>query len=429
MPDIPLKDEEKQKLEVVSSLLQRNLTNGQAAKKLGLSIRQIQRLKLEVKKHGHLALIHKLKGKPSNHKLSQDNKMKAISLVKEKYVDFHPTLASEKLEEYHSLYIKPETLRLWMIEEGLWKARKQKRPDYHSWRERREYFGELQQFDGSYHFWFEERLLDEEGFPQETCLLASIDDATGKITHAKFDLNESVVAVFNFWLEYVKTLGKPAGIYLDKFSTYKINHKNATDNFELITQFQKAMRALGIEVINANSPEAKGRVERLFGTLQDRLVKELRLANINSITEANLFLRRNFIPKFNLKFSVLAAKDGDVHRALSWKEKLNLRSIFSIKHTRRVNLDYTIQFKNHFYQLEQIQPITIRPKEKILIEERLSGTIHLKHKGKYLNYFILPSKPRKITEQPAIITSHPLNWKPPPNHPWRRYKQKLTLKG
>ena len=413
MPDIPLNDKEKQKLGVITSLLERKLTNGQAARKLCLSIRQIQRLKLEVKKHGHLALIHKLKGKPSNHKMSQHHKVKAISLVKERYFDFHPTLASEKLEEYHNLHIQPETLRLWMIEEGLWRARKQKRPDYHSWRQRREYFGELQQFDGSYHFWFEKRLLNEQGFPQEVCLLASIDDATGKITHAKFDLNESVVAVFNFWLEYVKTLGKPVTIYLDKFSTYKINYRNATDNSELITQFQKAMKLLSIEIINANSPEAKGRVERLFGTLQDRLVKELRLTGISSITEANLFLKTSFVPKFNNKFSVLAAKEGNVHRTLSWKEKVNLKSTFSIKSQRRVNSDFTIQFKNHFYQLEEIQPVTLRPKEKILVEEWLNGTIHLKHKDKYLNYFTLPEKPKKITKQPAILTNHPLNWKPP----------------
>jgi len=370
-----------------------------------------------------LALIHKLKGKPSNHKLNQTTRIRILNLVKERYLDFHPTLASEKLEEYHQLLINPETLRLWMIEDGLWKVKKQKDVDYHAWRERKEYFGELQQFDGSYHLWFEERLLDEYGFPMEVCLLASIDDATGKITHAKFDFNESVVAVFNFWIEYVKNLGKPLGIYLDKFSTYKINHKMAVDNFELMTQFQKAMKLLSIEVINAHSPQAKGRVERLFGTLQDRLVKELRLANISSITEANLFLKE-FIPKFNTRFSVTPTKKGNVHRELTQKEKIQLKSIFSIKSTRRINSDFTIQFKNHFYQLEEIQPVTLRPKEKVLVEEWLNKTIHFKFKGRYLKAFILPERPRRVSKQPVILTTHPLNWKPPPNHPWRRYKNK-----
>ena len=425
MPDIPLKEEGKQKLEVITSLLDGKITNGGAAKKLGLSIRQVQRLKIEVRRDGHLAIIHKLKGKPSNHKLNQDVKEKALFLVEEKYADFHPTLASEKLEEYHQLYIKPETLRLWMIEEGLWKAHKQKKSNYHSWRQRKDYFGELGQFDGSYHLWFEGRLLDEYGNPQEVCLLASIDDATGKITHAKFDFHEGVMPVFNFWMEYVKTLGKPSGIYLDKFSTYKINHKNAVDNSELITQFQKAMKILDIELISANSPEAKGRVERLFGTLQDRLVKELRLNNINSIKEGNRFLKEVFIPKFNSRFSVLPAKEGDIHRALTRNERIKLKSIFSIKSQRRVNFDYTIQFKNHFYQLEQIQPTTLRPKEQILVEEWLDGTIHLKFKGYDLKYFLLPEKPKKLFRQPVIITNHPLNWKPPPNHPWRRYRNKI----
>lgn len=422
MSDIPLKEGEKQKFEIITSVLNKKITNGQAAKKLGLSIRQIQRLKIEVRNHGSAALIHHLKGKPSNHKLYQAVKLEALSLVKEKYSDFKPKFASEKLEENHQLIIHPETLRLWMIEENLWKVKKYKHPEYHAWRERKEYFGELQQFDGSYHLWFEERLADEYGNPQEVCLLASIDDATGKITHAKFDFNEGVVAVFNFWMEYLLILGKPVGIYLDKFSTYKINHKSAVDNLGLMTQFQKAMKLLSIEVINANSPEAKGRVERLFGTLQDRLVKELRLANIKTIKDGNKFLKEIFIPKFNAKFSVLAEKEGDVHRQLIQKEERSLKSIFSIKSTRRINSDYTIQFKNHFYQLGEIQPITIRPKDKVSIEEWLNKTIHFKFKEFNLKYFLLPEKPKKVYRQPAILTNHPLNWKPPPDHPWRLFK-------
>ncbi|MDO8570149.1 MAG: ISNCY family transposase [Candidatus Daviesbacteria bacterium] len=422
MPDIPLKEEEKQKLEVIINLLDRKITNGEAAKKLRLSIRHIQRLKLEVRKHGVEALVHHLKGKPSNHKLNQIVKGEALSLIEEKYSDFHPTLASEKLEEYHNLYINPETLRLWMIEKMLWKGRKQRKIHYHAWRERKDYFGDLEQFDGSYHFWFEDRLLDEYGNPKEVCLLASIDDATGKVTHALFDFNEGVVAVFNFWKAYVLTLGKPLSIYLDKFSTYKLNHKSAVDNSDLMTQFQKAMKLLDIQVINANSPEAKGRVERLFGTLQDRLVKELRLAGISTIKDGNKFLKDIFIPKFNNRFSVIPAKDGNVHRQLTQQEKRNLKSIFSVKSTRRVNSDYTIQFKNHFYQLEEIQPATIRTKEKILVEEHLDETIHFRFKEHYLKCFILPKRPRKILRQPAILTTHPLNWKPPPDHPWRSFK-------
>jgi len=181
----------------------------------------------------------------------------------------------------------------------------------------------------------------------------------------------------------------------------------------------KTMKVLGVEVINANSPEAKGRVERLFQTLQDRLVKELRLHNINSVAEANLFLKE-FLLKFNSRFSVHPAKDGNVHRILTQKEKASLKSIFSIKSTRRINSDFTIQFKNHFYQLEEIQPATIRPKETVLVEEWLDKTIHFRLREYYLKCFILPERPKKVFRQPAILTNHPLNWKPSGNHPWRK---------
>lgn len=419
MPD--LSSEEKQKLSVITSLLDKKITNGAAAKRLGLTVRHIQRLKAGIKKHGVSAIIHHLKGKPSNHKLNQEVRLTALSLVKKEYSDFKPKFASEKLKENHQLVINPETLRLWLIKDGLWKARKQKDVDYHAWRERKEYFGELQQFDGSYHLWFESRLLDELGNPQEVCLLASIDDATGQITHAVFDFNEGIIPVFNFWLQYVKTQGKPLGIYLDKFSTYKINHKSAVDNSELMTQFQKSMKLLGIQVINANSPQAKGRIERLFGTLQDRLVKELRLSGIVTIKDGNKFLKE-FIPKFNDRFSVYPTKDGNVHRQLTRQERVQLKSIFSIKSQRRINSDFTIQFKNNFYQLEEIQPTTVRPEDKVVTEEWLDRTIHFRFKEHDLKYFVLPEKPKKIFRQPVILTNHPLNWKPPSDHPWRKFK-------
>ncbi len=422
MADILLTQAQEQKLATIKSVINEQLTNGQAAKKLGLSIRQLQRLKVSVQRSGASAVIHKLKGKLGNHHIDEQVKRRLIEQIRLKYSDFRPKFATEKLQEEYPVNVTSQTIRVWMSEEGLWKLHKQKKPEYHSWRERKDYFGELEQFDGSYHLWFEQRLLDELGNPMEVCLLASIDDATGKITHAYFDFNEGVVAVFNFWLEYVKTQGKPLGIYLDKFSTYKINHKSAVDNSELMTQFQKAMKLLDIEVINANSPQAKGRIERLFGTLQDRLIKELRLLGINTIKDGNKFLKEVFISKFNARFSVISQKQGDVHMELTPKEKRSLKSIFSIKSQRRINFDFTIQFKNHFYQLAEIQPTTIRPKDKILVEVWLDKTIHFRFKEHYLKCFILPEKPKKVFRQPVILTNHPLNWKPPSDHPWRKFK-------
>jgi hypothetical protein len=421
MSDIPLTQAEQQKLAVISSLINKKITNSAAARKLGFSVRQVQRLKAGVRKNGVQSVIHKLKGRLGNHHFDLNIKQQVLKEIKQKYPDFKPKFAAEKILEKNKLSITSQTIRVWMSEEGLWKPHKQKQPEYHAWRERREYFGELEQFDGSYHYWFERRLLDETGDSQEACLLASIDDATGKITHALFDFNEGVVPVFNFWKKYLTNSGKPLGIYLDKYSTYKINHKNAVDNSELLTQFEKAMHSLNIRVITANSPQAKGRIERLFGTLQDRLVKELRLNNINTIEEGNKFLKI-FVPKFNNQFSVVATKPEDMHRPLTRQEKINLSSTFSIKEIRRVNHDYTIQFKNNFYQLEQIQPVTIRPLEKITTEQRLDNSLKFSFKGKYLKYFLLPQKPKKQKHQtaPAVLTTHKPNWKPPKNHPWRK---------
>lgn len=418
--------EEQYKFDVITKVLKKEIKPGMAAKLLGISSRQVRRLKNKVKKEGINAIVHKLKGKCSNHSINSSIKEKALNFIRQTYSDFKPTFATEKLEECHQIKISYGTTRLWMIKEGLWKTHKQKKTgEYRSWRPRKEYFGEMEQFDGSYHLWFKNRYLDKEGYPIEVCLLASIDDATGKITKAEFAENEGVAAVFNFWKEYVLSIGKPLNVYLDKFSTYKINHKSAVDNHEFMTQFQRAMFTLGINLISAHSAEAKGRVERLFGTLQDRLVKEMRLANINNPKDGNMFLKEVFVPKFNIKFAVEASKEGDVHKVLSEIDKKNLNRIFSVQSKRRVNNDFTIQFKNRWYQLTELQPTTVRAKDIILVEEWLDETMHVSFRGKYLNFSVLPEKPPKIKQLPLILTTHKLNWKPPQNHPWRQnYKPK-----
>ena len=414
-----LTSEEKYKLEIIHKAIERKLTNAQAAKILSVTDRQIRRIKASVRKEGEKAVVHKLKNKVSNNS-QKSLKEKALEIVKEKYFDFKPSFASEKLLENHCLKVQPETLRLWMTQENLWKVKKQRKTKLFSFRQRKEYFGEMQQFDGSFHKWFEDRTLDSDGYPLEVCLLASIDDATSQITGALFALNEGVFPVFSFWRKYLKINGKPISIYLDKYSTYKVNHKNAVDNFELLTQFERATKQLDIKLIRANTPQAKGRVERLFGTLQDRLTKELRLANINSIDKANEFLKI-FVPKFNKQFSILPAKKGNLHRVLNYHEEKALNSIFSVKSERIINNDFTIQFKNRFYQLKEIQPVTIRQKEKIIVEEHVNGKVKFVFKQKYLNYFQITKRPEKVKASPAVLTTHKTNWKPPPDHPWRKF--------
>lgn len=422
MPDkLTITEKEQFKLTIINKAITHEITNLQAAKKLQLSLRQVKRLKQQIKLRGDMAIVHKLKGKQSNHHIAVLLKTKAIEIIRNSYADFKPILAAEKLQELHRITLTAQTVRIWMTQAGIWKPRRKKKiGEYRSWRPRKEHFGELEQFDGSYHYWFEDRFVDQQGNPIEVCLLAAIDDAKGEITKACFAANEGVTAVFTFCKAYVEELGKPGNIYLDKFSTYKINHKSAVDNSELMTQFQRAMQDLGINPIPANSPQAKGRIERLFKTLQDRLIKEMRLAKINNPEEGNKFLKEIFIPKFNKRFGVIPAKAGNVHEPPSATDKKNLNRIFSIQSTRRVYNDFTLRFKNNWYQLEEVQPVTLRAKEKVLIEEWLDGTIHLSYKGKYLKYFILPGRPKKQTKNPIILTTHRLNYKPPQNHPWRR---------
>ena len=408
---------ERLRVTVIEELVNGQINGTTAAARLCLSVRQVKRLKIKFKDKGHDGLIHGSRGKPGSRKININVENNIVKIINEKYHDFGPTLAFEKLQERHEILLSDETIRAIMIRNNIWKNRKRKRSQYFSWRERRSSYGHLQQFDGSYHNWFEGRNPD---LP-EACLLASIDDATGNITSAKFDYNESVTAVFKFWWEYIEINGIPSEIYLDKFSTYKINHPKAVDNTELMTQFRRAMKTLGVNIILANTAQAKGRIERLFGTLQDRLVKEMRLANINTVAEANSFLKDKFIPWYNSRYAVIPKSNNNCHRALDTGTMAKLGGIFAKHYVRGINNDFTIQYKTKWYQLKEIQPTTIFKTEKVMIEERLDNTIKIKYKDHYLNFFLLPNKPLKVKSTPIVLTEHKSNWVPPADHPWRQY--------
>jgi hypothetical protein len=256
----------------------------------------------------------------------------------------------------------------------------------------------------------------------EQCLLLSVDDAKGSITGAVFEKNEGVEAVFRFWKEYFREKGLPLLIYLDKFSTYKVNHKHAVDNKELITQFGRALNQLGVTMINANSPQAKGRVEKMNGTLQRRLVKEMRLNKVNTIEAANIFLKEVFIPKFNAQFAVVPKKKADLHRKLDEKKKKELTKILSIQSVRTINNDYTIRFKNNYYQLDEVQTTTVFKKDKVIVEEHLNGELKISLRNYYLNYVCLPERPKKEADIRLVaLTKQKQNvWVPPADHPWRK---------
>jgi transposase len=417
--------------EVITRLVAGKLTNRQAAEELNLTIRQVQRLKLRVDKLGAQGLVHKNRGNVPNNKITTEYLEHATELIKENYYDFAPTFATEKLLENHGIKLSKETVRHAMTSVGLWKPRTKKiRAHYRAWRERKECYGDMQQFDGSYHDWFEGRLLNETNLPiTGACLLASIDDATGKLTKLKFDSSEGIVPVNTFWREYVKSLGKPSKIYLDRGSTYKVNNKHLFDDNTVLTQFERTMEELSIKVIHANSPQGKGRVERLFKTLQDRLVKELRLAGIKTIPEANYFLEKIFIPKFNEKFSVVPKKNNNLHTSLTEAELAKIDNIFSIKTYRKVNNDFTIRFKGKWYQLKEQQPTLVLRKDQILIEEHLDGRLHMKLKNHYLDFTELPERPAKIKMHVTGLTKQSQAWKPPMNHPWKKLSFEKSTAG
>lgn len=258
----------------------------------------------------------------------------------------------------------------------------------------------------------------------ENCLLCSIDDATGQITKAQFAANEGVMATFTFWQEYIAINGKPASIYLDRFSTYKNNpRKNAVNVLEL-TQFERACKQVGIDVIHAHSPQAKGRIERLFQTLQDRLPKEMRLKGICTIAEANIFLDKIFVPWFNKKFAVVAKKNTNLHSLMTAKELLRLPSILSAHDYRNVMNDYTVIHSSHLYQVDPKQPALVRIGDRVNVQTRLKGQIFIVKDNTELKFTEILERPKKAV---AVKTEDGRRFghKPSSDHPWQFKQQKV----
>ena len=370
---LTMSQKEVKKYDIIKKVISKELNGSEAAGLLNLTVRHIRRLKVKVNRDGIKGLIHGSRGKPGNRGIPDDEKQKIIALLHKHYSDFGPLLASEKLAERHGIKRDKGTIRSLMIAEGLWKPKRKKEEQHREWRQRKASKGEMIQYDGSYEHWFEDR-------GGEYCLLASIDDADSEVW-AKFDAHEGVEPTFSYWRGYVERFGKPNSIYVDKFSTYSMNHRLAKENPDTLTQFERAMEELNIEVITAHSPQAKGRVENLFKTLQDRLTKELRLNNISTVKEANEFLEKVFLPKFNAKFMVEARSKANLHKKLNEQEKNKLDSIFSRQYERVVKNDFTVSHKKSYYQLEKIQPVTICKQDAVTVEERRDGSIHFRLRG------------------------------------------------
>jgi len=373
--DITMSRKETIRLEQIISIEAGRISHSEASKLLGLSRRQVVRIRKRYRLQGALGLISKRRGNPSNNRISESTRSKVLDLIGSTYTDFGPTFLREKLIENHDINLSKETLRQLMIANALWNTKRRKSARIHQQRERRSQLGELVQIDGSPHDWF-------EGRREKCCLLVFIDDATGKILQLRFEETETTRGYFRATLDYIKQYGLPIAFYSDKHGIFRVNAQETTHEGE--TQFKRAMDNIGVEIIYANSPQAKGRVERANMTLQDRLTKELRLAGISDIETANDFLPE-FIKKYNQKFAVEPKSKTNAHRQLQLSdEELNL--VFSTQAIRTASKNLELSYNNVVYQIQIAgQGYTMRH-AKILVCEDLSGTVSLVYKNKKLDY-------------------------------------------
>jgi transposase len=381
---IAMSQRERDRLRVFQDVKEGRYTQAKAAELLKLSVRQVRRLQKRWSRRGPAALVHGLRGRASNHRHDAQLRKKVLQAYRRRYADFGPTLACEKLAA-EGLLVAVNTLRRWLLAEGLWQRRR-RRERHRRRRPRRSCFGELVQMDTSLHAW-------TEGRGDDMVLLTMIDDATSRVL-ARFYAADTIAAHFDLLGRWLAKYGRPRALYTDRHGIFEA-HKAGQADYEGETQFSRALTELDIDLIKAHSPQAKGRVERSFGTAQDRWVKELRLAKATTVDEANAVLER-LLPEHNRRFSVPPAEASDGHRTLGSGHRL--AAILSIQEQRVVANDYTIRFENRLYQLDKpIYPGQRRG--KVVIELRLDGTMAIRFGNHYLNYHEI--SPRTAASQGA----------------------------
>lgn len=410
------------RVHVIRQLDEARINQRQAGEQLNLSRRQIKRLLKAYRQSGAEGLISKKRGHPSPNQLALKTKQRALELLHTRYSDFGPTFAHEKLTEVHHLTLGRETVRGLMIQAGLWRSRRARRPVIHPLRERRARFGELVQIDGSPYAWFEDRA--------PTCtLIVFIDDATGRLLELFFTEAEGTFSYFQAAEQYLKRFGKPLAFYSDKLSVFRVNQSTALGGSGA-TQFTRAMYELGIEVICANTPQAKGRVERANGTLQDRLVKEMRLRGISNIAAGNDYAPE-FIADFDRRFAVAPRDSVDAHRPLLIQD--DLARILTVQETRVLSKNLTLNYQNVIYQIQTARPTYAMRHATVVVRENRHHTITIEYKGKPLAYTVVRPPMRRA----EVVTSKQIVMKldelapsvesrkpyiPPPDHPWRRFQ-------
>ncbi len=407
MDMITMSRRETKRLHIIHQALDKRITQKKAAELVNLSSRQLRRVMKRVREDGDGGISHRSRGKTSKRRVPIKIKEKALKLFREKYSDFGPTFASEKLLDVHAIKISKETLRLWLNKENI-PYEKRKGRKHRQWRERKHHFGEMIQMDGSHHAWFEDR-------GPECVLMGYIDDATGAVYGRFYDYEGTMPAMDSF-KRYIKRYGIPQSVYLDKHTTYKSPAKQSIED-ELedkkpMSQFERSLSELGVTVIHANSPQAKGRVERSFRTLQDRLVKEMRLAKVRSVEQANEFLIR-YHPLYNSKFKVKAVSEVDLHQpALSMRA---LDKIFCIREERTLRNDFTIAYNGKLYQIKDAVKT-----QKVVVEERMDGSLHITHRGLELRYREIKRRPVKENPIKPVLINRRYQ---PADHPWKRLRR------
>jgi transposase len=403
---VTMSGKELRRVHVIRQVLDQKLTQAKAATVLGLSPRQVRRLVTRVRQEGDGGLVHRGRGQPSNRRIPEGHKTKILRLYETRYGDFGPTLAVEKLAERHGLTLSDETLRRWLRGRGIDHFARRKRP-HRAWRARKAHVGELVQVDGSHHDWF-------EGRGPRCVLLAYIDDASSRV-FARFYTHEGTIPAMDSFQRYVRRYGLPLALYTDRHSTYQSPAAPTIEEqlagVEPTSQFGRALHELGVELLAAHSPQAKGRVERLFKTFQDRLGKELRLAKIATLTAANHFLD-DYLSRYNRRFTVPPAQPTDLHRPCPARGALD--HILCIKTTRALRRDWTVAHNGHLYQVHT----NVRTRQ-VVMEDRLDGTLCMTHRGHVLAYHPIAARPVRPAEPRSVSRRHrPVT--PARTHPWRK---------
>jgi hypothetical protein len=408
---------ERDRLTVLREVQDGLLSPAAGARKLGLSPRQFRRLRRRAEREGDGAVINRLRGQPSNHRLDPRIRARALERAAEPvFHDFGPTLLAEHLSRDRAIgHIGAHTLRTWMIDGGLWSVSERKL-HHRSHRDRRAAYGELVQMDTSIHPWLEERSVEQP------VLIAMIDDATSRL-HARFASSDTGKANRELIVSYLERFGRMGALYVDRASHFQsqTRQRAMNDKPPMSSVIKQALEKLGIRLIPALSPQAKGRVERLFGTLQDRLLKEMRVANISTLEEANRFLEETFIPFWNERFTVQPQLSEDFHRPLP--EGIDLMETFADIHLRLIRPDFTIRYENTYYQVPKTAACATMPGTQLSVIRRLDGSLSFSWQEHPLQLIALPGLPRsaptKRPTQPNPSTPMRVTPKPSRNHPWR----------